>query len=488
MMNKWFFIVILFCGAYYPRIANAQEVIYSPYEKFDLRSGDYFVVGKVSGSLFTYRSGGEGHFLDMFDDSMNRVATVILDFFPAKIYETRLVAYDDRILVLYQALESGKIVQYGAILDAQGRLLKRPVALAHGRTGVFGQNREYFSTVVSEDKTKVLVYNITAKGSQLNFSGTWTDNQLEVRKKSQVVYEATQRIAAGSALLGNDGTLCLAAYTPTGSRDYADGLWLLTLTQDDRSFRSAAFALNDNFATGSYMKPDQLNNRIYIGGFYSEKKTGNYDGMLFGYYDLNTHSMQQQKLIPFDERLRNAAGERNARKAFNDYHVRNLIVKNDGGFVLIAESFYISSRNTAYAPGWGYYSMYSYGPFMAPAIREFFYGDILVISYNAEGQREWQSFIRKDQYSQEDGGVFSSFALLNTGGSLGFLFNDYNSVRSRIQLASVDGTGKIAMRSLAAGNNDDPDWLPRSGKQVAAREMVSPCLRKRQICFAKIIF
>ncbi len=487
-MKKWFFIIVLLCGAYWPDMSRAQEVIYSPYEKFDLRSGDYSVVGKIGGNLFTYRSGGEGHFLDIYDDSMNRTATVILDFFPAKIYETRFVAYDDRILVLYQALESGKVVQYGAVLDAQGRLFKRPVALAQGRSGVFGQNREYFSTVVSEDKTRILVYNITARGSQLNFSGTWTDNQLEARRKSQAVYEAPRRIAAGSALLSNDGTLCLAAYTPAGSRDYADGLWLLSLAPDDKAFRSAAFELEGNFATGSYMKPDQLNNRIYIGGFYSEKKTGNYDGMLFGYYDLSTHSMQQQKLILIDDRTRNAAGERNARKAFNDYHVRNLIVKNDGGFVLIAENFYISSRNTAYAPGWGYYSMYSYGPFMTPAVREFFYGDILVISYNADGQREWQSFIRKDQYSQEDGGVFSSFALLNTGGSLGFLFNDYNSVRSRIQLASVDGTGKIAMRSLAAGNNDDPDWLPRAGKQVAAREMVIPCLRKRQICFAKIIF
>ena len=102
--------------------------------------------------------------------------------------------------------------------------------------------------------------------------------------------------------------------------------------------------------------------------------------------------------------------------------------------------------------------------------------------------REWQTFVRKNQYSQEDGGLFSSFAFMNTGGTLGFLFNDYNTNRSKIQLASVDGSGKLNMRSLAAGTADDPDWLPRSGKQIAAREVVIPCLRKRQICFAKIVF
>ncbi len=482
----WIFIFLL--GGLLSGRADAQEVIYSAYEKFDLRSGDYSVVGKTGGRLFTYRSGSDGYFLDIYDDSMNRLATVILDFFPPKIYETRFVTYPDRILVLYQALESGKIVQYGAVLDEQGRLIKRPVALAQASMGVFGQNREYFKSAVSENKSSIVVYNLTAKGSNLQFSATWTDSGLTAKKKTQATFEAPAKLAAGSGIVLDNGTVCLTAFTPSGSRDYAERLWLLTIKPEDRSFKHAQFDLEDNYATGSYIKADPISKRIYLGGFYSEKKAGNYDGLLFGYYDLNTHTIQQQRLIPLDDRTRAAAGERNQKKAFNNYFVRNVIVKNDGGFVMIAENFFLSSRNSAYSPRWGYYSMYAYGPFMGATVREYYYGDILVISYDANGSREWQSFIRKDQYSQEDGGVFSSFALLNTGGSLGFLFNDYNAVRSRIQLASVDANGQIAMRSLAAGTNEDPDWLPRAGKQVAAREMVIPCLYKRQICFAKIIF
>ena len=76
---------------------------------------------------------------------------------------------------------------------------------------------------------------------------------------------------------------------------------------------------------------------------------------------------------------------------------------------------------------------------------------------------------------------------MNTGGGLGFLFNDYNSKRSRIQLSSVSADGTINIGYLDAGNTDDPDWLPRLGKQVDAREIVVPCLRKKQLCFAKIV-
>jgi hypothetical protein len=85
--------------------------------------------------------------------------------------------------------------------------------------------------------------------------------------------------------------------------------------------------------------------------------------------------------------------------------------------------------------------------------------------------------------------MFSSFAMVNTGGALGFLFNDFNSSRSRVQLASVEDDGKILMQALTTNQgNDDADWMPRQAKQVSAREIIIPCLRKRQICFAKVVF
>jgi hypothetical protein len=110
------------------------------------------------------------------------------------------------------------------------------------------------------------------------------------------------------------------------------------------------------------------------------------------------------------------------------------------------------------------------------------------MSYDGNGVRDWSTFIRKNQYSQEDGGIFSSYGLINAGGSLGFLFNDFNTRVSKIQLATVSGDGKLDMRSLAEGTANDPDWLPRSAKQVGLKELVVPCLRRRQLCFAKIVF
>jgi hypothetical protein len=360
-----------------------------------------------------------------------------------------------------------------------------PVALDSAKTGFFGPNRDYFSSSVSEDKQHIVVYSSIVKGSTLVFNGRWLSSDLTVERTVSTTFNSDNDLANGEGITANDGSFHLPTYTPVGSRNFADQLWLLSITGEATDFQVTEMPLNDKFAAGTYMKMDNNKGRIYVGGFYSMKKNGNYEGVLYSYYDLASRSFQNRKNIGFDERLRNATGERNTKKAFNDFFVRNIIVKNDGGFVFIAEDYFVTTRSGG-GPGYGYYSWYY--PTLSASIREYHYQDILAMSYDAEGVRDWHTFIRKDQYSQEDGGIFSSFNLINTGGTLGFLFNDFNSSRSRIQLASVDPGGKVTMRSLAAGKADDPDWLPRSGKQIAARETVVPCLRKKQICFAKVVF
>ena len=465
---------------------GAQEVIYSPYEKFDLRSGDFSVIGKIGNRIYTYRATQDGFYLDLYNDSMEKTAMVLLDFFPKKIYETKFVAYADRILTLYQALEGNKVVQYAALLDQNGRLLKGPLHITSERTGILGPTRDYLSSTVSDDKTQIVVYSIEEKGRELQFSGVWLDDQLNINHRATTSFKAENDLMKGEPVVSNDGSLFLPAFTPTGSRNFSDQLWLLMLDKGSRRFRSQEMPLNDLYITSAFIKLDNYNKRVYTSGFYSDKKNGNYEGVIYAWYEMADSSFQNRRVLAFSERRREATGERNLRRAFNNFQIRQLIVKKDGGFVLISEDYSVNLRTNM--PGWGGYYSFYYGPFMNQTIREYIYNDIFALSYDGSGNLEWHSFVRKSQYSQEDAGLFSSYALINTGGSLGFLFNDFNTRGSKIQLASMDAQGNVDMHSLAAGTDNDPDWLPRSARQTGLKELVVPCLRRRQLCFAKIVF
>lgn len=465
---------------------GAQAVIYTPYEKFDIRNGDFAVVGKCGGRLYTYRSGSEGAYLDSWDDSLNRIATIVLDFFPDKISNTKFIAYPDKMIVLYQAQERGTVNQYAARLDAEARLLGTPVLLASERSSFFGSNRHTFSSAVSDDRRRIVTYTVDDRGNALQLDAKVLDDSLRVIARLKPKYEAGQDLTAGDLLVANDGTLLLPAFAQTGGRNYAAGIKLLSLAPESTSFKTVELPMQGQYASGVYLRFDQSNRYAYAAGFYSGRRAGNFDGVLFAQYDLAGGSFVTQRLMPLGDSVRDNTGIPNSRRALNNFEVRNLVVRNDGGFVLLAESYYLSIRGTA-SPYYGYYSFYS--PMsMATNVREYHYDDIMALSYSPAGSLEWNSFVRKEQYSQEDGGVFSSYAFFNTGGALGFLYNDFNTSHSTIQLATIDPDGNVGTRSMAAGSSDDPDWIPRSGKQVAARELVIPCMHKRQITFAKVMF
>jgi len=476
-------LLLLFCNPVYTK---AQDVTYSDFDKFDFRTDEYAVVGMVGGLLYTYEKTYQGAVLKSYSDSMGtNVATVMLDFFPEKIYEIKFVSYPDQIIVLYQALESNKVVQYAALLDNKGRLVNRPVQLGAAKTGILGATRTYFSCAVSENKKSIVIYSATDKGGNIEFDGKVLDDKLGNIKHCHAVFGTDNSVQHGEVNVANDGTIYMAAYTPTGSMSYADQYWIMALAPGANKFDAKEMTLDGHFAASGYMKIDNVNNNIYFGGFYSNKKNGSFDGVIYASYNIASGAFQGKRFIPFDEHLINAAGTRHKNHAFDNFEVRQLIAKGDGGFVLISEIHYITTRNS-YTPGMGYYSAYS--PYMATLVHEYHYNDIMAISYNKDGVREWDAFIPKDQYSQEDGGLFSSYALLNSGGTLAFLFNDFNIAHSKIQLATLTSDGKTDISSFTAEGNDNPDWIPRNGRQVAGRVLVVPCFHKKQICFAKVVF
>jgi len=464
---------------------QAQDVIYSQYDKYDFRNGDYAIVGKTGNYLYTYLYGADGATLSAYDDSMNKIATVLLDFFPEKIYEVKFISYPDKIIVLYQAIESNKVIQYAATLDEKGRLRGRPVQLGTVKTGLLGATRTYFSSAISENKQTILIYSARDKGNEIEFEAKWLDDKLTITKRSNLSFNTDNSIKHGEVNISNDGAVYMAVYSETGTLNYANQYWIMSLAPGATKFDAKELVLDEKFAANGYMKVDNVNHQVYFGGFYSDKKNGDFNGIIFADLDIASGVYTSRKLIPFDNNLITTVGAKHKNHAFDNYEVKQLIVRNDGGFVLISEVHFVTTRSN-YSPGIGYGAYFS--PNMATMVHEFHYNDIMALSCDKDGVRKWGSYIPKEQYSQEDNGIFSSYALLNTGGTLAFLYNDFNIAQARLQLATIGADGKTDVRSFTTENTDDPNWVNRQGKQVAARELIVPCFNKKQICFARVAF
>ena len=171
-----------------PLVGLGQDVMYSAYEKFNASEDNFAVVGKSGSRTYTYRTLDGDHFLDAYNDGMDKLATVVLDFFPKKIYETRFIAIANQITVLYQAVAGNKVIQYAALLDDMGRLTKGPIQLAETKTGILGPTKDYFSSAVSEDKKTLVVYSVNTKGPSVELEAKVIDESLTVMRRVTSVY------------------------------------------------------------------------------------------------------------------------------------------------------------------------------------------------------------------------------------------------------------------------------------------------------------
>jgi len=488
-MKKVLLNLILIVSCFVVNKSNAQDIFYSREQKFTLQNADFNVVGWSGDRLYTYRASKEGYFLDGFNDSMRLLATVALDFFPRKIYETQFVASDNGIIVLYQAVQSNWIVQYAAKLDNRARMMQKPLALDSVKLGWMAETRQYYSSIVSADKSKILIYRVSSrKKNRITLSTILFDKDLNVLSNGNPYIDASNDLAIDQSILSNDGTLYIAAHPDNNYRKFYDDNWVFKLDANGQQFHVTRVPVGNEFASSLYLKVNDVTNDLYVAAFYASGKSENMEGVLYGILSPTDTAFSTFKMIPFDDELRNSSDERNKKKAFDDFDVRKIIVKNDGGFILVAENYIIATRSYGYGSGIGYYNYYNTGGYNNATVTEYHYGDIMVLNYDKDGSLKWKNFIRKDQNSTDDNGLFSSFALLNSGASLVFLYNDYTTSKSTLSLAAIDLDGNLQMKRMNPGRMANADWLPRSAKQTDSRELMVPVLRKDNISFARVAF
>jgi hypothetical protein len=468
---------------------HAQDIFYSKEQKFTLQNADFNVVGWSGDRLYTYRASKEGYYLDAFNDSMRLLATVALDFFPKKIYETQFVANDNGIIVLYQAVQNNRVVQYAARLDNRARMMQKPIALDSVKMGWMAESKQYYSSAISPDKSKIMIYRVSSrKNKRITLNTILFDNNLKVLANGNPFIDGNNDLVVDQALLSNDGTLYLGASPDDNYKRFSNDAWVFKLSTNGQQFNVFPLPLAGKFMSKMYLRINDVTNDLYLAAFYASGKTDNMEGVVYGVLSAADTAFSIFKQIPFDDDLRNSADSRNKKKAFDDFDVRKLIVKNDGGFILVAEDYLITTRTYGYGSGLGYYNYYNTGGYNNTTVREYHYGDVMILNYDKDGNRKWQNFIRKDQNSQDDAGLFSSFALLNSGASLVFLYNDYTSSKSTLSLAAVDIDGNLQMKRMNTGRMTNADWLPRSAKQTDSRELLVPVLRKDNISFARVAF
>lgn len=485
----------------------AQQITYSQPESNDIKSLNFEIIGKVDGNFLIYKNIRNNHNISVYDNSMRMIDKTDLLFMEDKTMNADFIAYPDHAWIIYQYQKRNIVHCMAVKVNGHGKLMTDPVELDTTSINFFADNKIY-STIYSEDKSKIMIYKIQKKNEKFNFTTLLYDNDLNLIKKSRIETDYEDRKNVFSEfLLTNEGNFVFSKGDRSNSRDFIRELFMVSKAPQQDTFALTQLDLTDIVLDEIKLKVDNLNHNYIINSFFYTKRRGNVEGLYTAVVKESNNEVVSTNKVLFGDQARAAAKDQgSAKTAINDFFIRDVILKRDGGFILTAEDFYSQSRSNPwnrydYLYGYpsfsspyyyNYYSPYSYGYYGNRfydynSQTRFYYNNVFVMSMDSTGKLDWTSVIHKTQFDDGEDN-FLSYGLMRTGGELHFLFNEIERRRQLLVEQSVTPDGKInrnpPLRSLDKGY----EFMPRYAKQVSANQMIVPCTYRNYITFAKIEF
>lgn len=504
MIGKSLFLVLLvICSSL---TLSAQKIVYSQPDKDDSRRMEFEIAGKIGGNFLIYKNTRGKNWISVLDNDMQELAKVEQAYVPDndRMINVDFFPYNDFCYMIYQYQKKNVVYCMASKIGPDGRKIGDVMELDTTHIG-FAANNKIYTVLSSEDKSKLIVFKINSRNRKLYLLSTLLMNdKLETLKKSRLTIPMEERNDfINDFYLDNDGDMVFSRFSRHNNDNISKAAFVIKHAQSD-TLLVKELNIEKTWLDEIHIKVDNYNKRYFLTSFYFQERRGNIEGFYFYVWDKTKGEPFFENTVAFSEELRKEArGDASVKTAFNDYFIRNIITRRDGGFIIGSESFYTTSRfnnwnRWDYLYGSPYYSTFNnsmyYSPFYSSYYRSsrfmnqaarYHADNIAVLSFDNQGKLEWNSVVGKTQYDDETDDLIS-YQLVNTGSEIHFIFNQQERRNNLLSDYSITPGGQMTRNPTLKNLDKGYEFMPKYGKQVSSRQMIVPCLYRNYICFAKI--
>ena len=490
--------------------AAAQKIVYSEVDEDDSRRMRFEVIGKVSGNFLVYKNSKNKNYVSAFNNSMEQIAKVEQNYIPdEKLINIDFFPYADFTYLIYQ-YQQKRVVYCDAVkVDGMGKRISEVVTLDTAHIGGFGNNNKVYTAISSEDKGKLMVFKINSRNKEHYLISTLLlDNKLTELKRSRLTKDMEEdKDYLDEFNIDNDGDLVFMKGKRANNEIILSSQLFYKAAQAD-TLSTANTQPEKIFLDELHLKVDNVNKRYFLTSFYYTKKRGDMEGFYFYVWDKASGRTILQNSVALGEELRRDAksDNSNVKSAFNDYFIRGIVVKRDGGFIINTESYYTLSRGGSWnrfnylygmpLSSYDYYNLYS------PYYSSWYWRDrfsnrqnirynadnITILSFDKDGTLQWNNVIHKEQYDDESEDRIS-YQTVNTGGQIHYVFNVDERRALLLNDFTLSPDGQIVRNPTLKNLDRGYEFMPKYGKQVSSYQFIVPCYyRTNNICFAKVEF
>lgn len=382
-----------------------------------------------------------------------------------------------------------------------------------------------FNFHVSKDSSNVLIYSQLPyqKKAAERFSIQVFDNNFEKKwsKDIQLPYPDNQFSVTDYRVDNNGNVYLLGILYENKSgflrRNTNYQYIILAYTEAGEESQEYNVNLQDKFITDLTFRVGK-DGKLICSGFYSEKNSYSIKGTYFFQIDPKNSEVYNANYKEFNfdfvteyysdrkkRKAKRAEEEGNTRRSAElyQYSLNDLILRSDGGAVLVAEQYYVERREDNRFINNGFYNPYGFrnNRFRENVEYYYNYNDIIIVNIKPTGEIEWASRIPKRQETRNDGGYYSSYAMAIVRDKICFVYNDngknfgaknnnrrygFNGSNSILALTEVGMDGSVNTYPISSNREQGIITRPKVCKQIGKREVAIFGERGKRFKFGKL--
>jgi len=473
-----YFLLVLFIGTtvsmYGQRVTVSKEMAI----RNDIA---YDVIGSLEENILLYRDRGSEKVIEIFDKNMKYLFNreINLESKKASIYaivpqdSTFTIIYGYRVNKLYN-LKARKYNSFAALVDSVTFL-----------RDVEDFRLESFQYEVSEDRSKTLLF--TSRKSDLFYTYVIDNDLMRIlwSKESKLIGYDVRKDFRGVVLSNLGEVNALFEIDNSKYNRQNHHMVLLGLDSSEGLFENR-FRFDNKITVDLEMDYDDRNKRIILAGLVSDESE--FDATGYFYLSRPIQTLEEEILIEDHDFDLNFLSEiyskkLSKKKRLNDFITRNIVLRQDGGFLLFTEMNKEYFRRSAFAGGGRFNSGFNNA---GRGWVDIYNEDIIVFAFHPDGTEHWKRILYKKQFSQDDGGVFSSYFLFKTPSRIRLIYNDEIKRNNTVSEYVLDPLGNFERNSLLSTEYQNLKLRFRDAVQVSSNVLLVPSERNFKLSLVKI--
>ncbi len=470
-LNRPFFALVALLGAFFslsPAAVAQQSLVVS--EPLVIRNDyGYELIGRVRDRILLFRDKYDEFEVQAYDSQMQLSWSRRLDDLDRRgVQILNVVGGRNDFSIIFKVRRHGTTQLRVHKYDPGANLIDSMTIKNYGERVFFPP---VLDVVRSEDRTCFVVYN-SAERETLEMTCFRLDRMQMLWDKSVALKEPFYDTDIASMSLSNNGDLFLVSeHNNRRARLEEHDFRVLRVNgSGDLLLRAPVpefLTCDVKFAF------DNQNQRLIGVGLYGEKSRDRANGSFF----ITLNPGGGEPLVrsePFDNQFLDILRRRDSSddddssngRGIAEADVTQLVLREDGGAILVAERHHEIQRGATAARGF-----WREG---ARMVVDYYYDDVLAIAFNPDGSIPWKTVLHKKQYSQDDEGSYSSYFLVRNTDRLHILFNDEIKYENTCSEYVLSPLGDFDRNSLLNTFGQNLRLRFRDGLQISANECLVP--------------